>query len=760
MTNGPESEDIHNNPPGEGDRGGGRKENEKRKGRRWQRRRGGEGGRGGKEGGEAGKTIPSQEETASGDTETRKSPDLENLRKKIEDKKKEVLLIRQKLKEIAKKGGEESVVAQLQLVELDLLQQIAEAQAITAFYDRKTFELAELQVPEVFRLPTPERMFESLSEEEKLALKGEYNYSSQKYQEDVENWMEERIRTLESIEQHFEEQPQAYQALVNAAFYFSHHPETRALGRRLKENLDKRRIIRRIVRIRAETSIEGFLQVSSALKFEHLVHAFSYKRISRDVEREFRNLERMGRILSQLRQEYEKAKGIDPGSEETKRLKQEISVKERYISDYVKHGGVIEDRGLESAYDDQGRDNPEDFFVKLGRVIPDYDRDHLLDRQLPMLDESIDSETKNKERSILLKYQRLNKKLQNGEEISDEERLTEEENKLISLVDLRNKEWARKYTGGLFSLTGRAAAHDLQLDGLGDFFLARLLNFHRWLKSNLGLRRAEGIWNPTSGKFNGQPLDLGLRDTFTSMLKDAKGSDLDYLQELGLRAADFKKDEEGNIDKIVSLENVDVGSKKLWQELLDKRLRIKEGIVGENADAESKAEATRKGLLVFFRNPTVEKLLALEDSFEHMGSGEKTVPFVKKDGRKIEGKVERVSGQESKLLELTERTLEWMRTDPRAAESIEALKVSKLTEFLNLIELASVEEFITNQRRDFLYKEYLGTSSRVLAAQKVNIDRYIGFVLRNAETRALTIQGFFSNLLKKLLGYVFQDEVR
>src|SRR3990172_1897607 len=106
---------------------------------------------------------------------------------------------KKKLAEEAEKGVATGLTAEAYLRQLEFLDQIAEAQANTAFYDQATFELAELQTPEVFRLPTPARMYERLSDEERGTIgRGEYNYSNDKYKNDVEKWMEDRIRTLES----------------------------------------------------------------------------------------------------------------------------------------------------------------------------------------------------------------------------------------------------------------------------------------------------------------------------------------------------------------------------------------------------------------------------------------------------------------------------------------------------------------------------------------------------------------------------------
>ncbi|OGM21151.1 hypothetical protein A2714_03040 [Candidatus Woesebacteria bacterium RIFCSPHIGHO2_01_FULL_38_9] len=402
----------------------------------------------------------------------------------------------------------------------------------------------------------------------------------------------------------------------------------------------------------------------------------------------------------------------------------------------------------------------------MGKEIPDYERDYLIDRQINVLEDGVSDEAKRRERSIVAKYKKINEKQKRGLPISDEERLSDEETKLLKLLEFRNKEWATKYTGGLYSLTGRAAAQGMRLGGLGDFYLERLLNIQRWFKGHRGLRRTEGIWKGV-GKFEGNPFDMGLRDPLTDMLKEAEDENLQYLQGLGLNNVDFikVKDEVGEeinkIDKIISLEHVKIGSKDLWQELLDKRLKTYEGVVGVNADYEAKAEVTRKvALLPYLLNPTDEKLIALQDYFEHMGTGEEKVGFTRKNGELVAGKTEKVSGIETKHIELGERTLEWMRADKNAPESIEALKYSKLQEYLNLIDLMSKEELISNERRDFLYKEYLGTSIKTWAQTKTQVDQMVGFIFRNPETRALNISNFLSNLLKRLFGYVFQEEAR
>lgn len=615
-------------------------------------------------------------------------------------------------------------------------------------------EQTESQIPEQLRNPTEKRMFERLTkgktseERERLReeLKSEGTIDGRGwgsvYQEEVEKWFEERIGEMEEIELSFEEQQETYLILSRYVNSFVLTSETELLGKELRKKLETRRILQRVTRIWNLAGPENIVNEASRISYPVLVEIL--KQGGPGVQKELQNFERMGRILRErkdsLRDELRKSGNKKPKTPLEIALKAEIKAKELYILDYYKAGGLSEeDLGMEEAYvgsnkyngkfGSESNDNREGFFYQLGKRGHEY---------------------KAEDRANLV-----------AEKLRDPNLSREDKIKLQE--EYRKKIYARK----VLSLTLRAAYHDILLNGTGDFYAARIMNFADRLQENKLMRDSKDIWDST-GAF--KPFDLGFKDLITDITGGLE--DENKLDRVGIIYGDGgKKDMRG--ESLRTLENFqwcsdDNGESELWDKVLaEPDTAPKDAAVTVRMTYFVNADVTRKrmwGADSYFHKPSKEGLVSFEGVYDHMGTSEASyevmdkngIPMLDKNGIPIE--IRDISGVEMKWIEHVDRHCYWLTT-----EAGERVTSNPITGFAEKAEIRAVivsmvkNGMIDGKVRDILLEKYLGTSKRwkldmITMADVLWNDFKMNYGRMSFEA--------FIEFLKRAFGYVFSDDFR
>lgn len=618
------------------------------------------------------------------------------------------------------------------------------------------FEQMNSQIPEQLQNPTERRIKDELTDEEKKDLADGKKDWREMYREKVEEWFEERIRGMEEIELSFEEQQETYLILSRYVnnFVLSDEKDIEQLGKRLRTKLETRRVAHRVARVWNLAGPEQI--VGEASRISHLILAEMFKEGGPMVQRELQNYERMGRILREKRDELRallQARGAKKA--ETPReieLEDEIRAKELYILDYYKMGGSLEDKGMEDAYvgrngrvqakgvyngktGSEGNDNTEGFFYKLGTKGKEYTaekRAQLIDANLK--DPKLDRAKREK---------------------------------------LKNEVWARKYAGKLWSITFRAAYHDVLLNGSGDFYAARIMNFADRLRENVLLRDSEDIWNPSSGGF--KPYDIGFTDLITDLtgkIGKKPGSQGD-LGKVGILTTDKNgrkvKDMRGM--GLRTLENFEWcsdedGKSILWDRVLaEPENKPKDAAVTVRMTYFIDADNTRKknwGADSYFHKPSREGMVSMEGAHGHRGTSESEYevmdkegnPMLDKDGKQIV--IKGISGIEYGWIDTIDRHCHWLTTD--AGERVTGNPITGYAEKAEIraaITTAVKNGMINGEIRDIFLKKYLGTKNDFLLNRMTEISVIWNDMKQNFGAANLTALGEF---IKRLFGYVFSDE--
>lgn len=558
----------------------------------------------------------------------------------------------------------------------------------------------------------------------------------------VSDWFETRLRHLESFDQTFEELSWVYSPLLVTTSYYEHDPELKHFGDELRRKLEARRVRQRMVLVWKMGDPGAIHSESARVTLPHLRELFTYKTPAR--------LDANGNVVRE---------GGRPLIEEEFR-------------NYEHMGEQL--KALNARGDDASKQQAGD----LKKAILNYYR-----HGGTTFDEG-------------------------GNEVLVDERIKQMESMGADpneIEDLREQLWARRFTGGLWSMTLRAASYDIELNGSGDFFASRLLNFTDRLKKSGLSQKTKGMWDPTEGKFAGKPFDLEYRDFFSELfsritvkesevgpnakrdpLSRKDSANVNILRKFGINVGkdDMKPslDEDKSKDKLVlyripSLAGANLGSEELWDSLESKYGTVPNAynlhMYGFNV-----TDATRKALLgsdAFFHSPSLKGLLGFKGAFDQVSDSPSVVDL---GGKRVK------IGRQRKWQEMIERAMEWGVTK-EGKEILEQWGVFPDAQKLNWIQTADDEEMITRDQRNYLLRTYLGTRlpsvpiklqsplKRAFPFVRLPIGRresdpYTGArmragsslftgIFRYAPFRGSMGSGIISEFFKKGLGFIFGD---
>jgi hypothetical protein len=142
-----------------------------------------------------------------------------------------------------------------------------------------------------------------------------------------------------------------------------------------------------------------------------------------------------------------------------------------------------------------------------------------------------------------------------------------------------------------------------------------------------------------------------------------------------------------------------------------------------------------------------------------MGTGsEKTYVFKNEQTGQVYGKIEHLSGIESKWVEMLDRSLDYLRT-PEAADWLGSPLVgyAEKATIREWIRSATKNGMIDSHTQEMLLKKHLGTTNKFVLDRMVEASVIWNDIKQN--WGGMTLQGF-SEFLKRLFGYVFSDELR
>lgn len=596
---------------------------------------------------------------------------------------------------------------------------------------RRQLSEIEAQTPVELRVPNKERMarerlVDKLKKEPTMdEIDKEAVSVTDKELEDYSGaWFEKRLRHLESFDLAFEEQPTLMSPLILATTQFELDPKMKKLGGDFRRKLEARRKRQRLVRVWGMETPDRISAAASSVDNAVLKELFTYETKDKEkpIEEEFQNYERMGVALTKTKQETKNKNG-DKGKGQ-----------ENAIKDYCAHGGYVK------KVDEEDEEDEKYEIVDVKQIL----------RAPPKVDGKV--------------YKYLDKHLAELEEKMSEG--TAKEGTAKEIEKLREKLWARRFSGGLWSITLRAGHFNVTLNGLGDVFASRALNISENVSKRGLLRKTRGVWGPEGGT----PFDLGYPDYFSAVLSRAKEKgevDTEWLGKRGISKDKYETSEveiiDGEtkirLDTVNSLASAELGNGDFWDDLENK---YGEGTrYGTHLDNLRKADETRArfwGTNSFFHNPSRDRFLKLSEVFDHVP--ETMVELVDLNGDKIGLEA---TAREQKWQDLLERTVVWMKEEDDAKELVETLNVYPDAEIFGWIEDASAAEMITNQQADYLFKKYLdfpllGRTPKEKARWRSTIS-IVTSPLRYPQARQYIAMGTLMELLKRGFEYIFSDEV-
>ena len=293
-------------------------------------------------------------------------------------------------------------------------------------------------------------------------------------------------------------------------------------------------------------------------------------------------------------------------------------------------------------------------------------------------------------------------------------------------------------------------SREAQLNGTADFFAQRILNFGDTLSGNFLMRNSREFYDPTQGSYKGKLLSLYYQDLMSFMLNEASDS---QLKKVGIN----KKIEDHNKSQM-SFENLKWGSKDLWDGVIIEGLNTIEGTPPKRATHFVEADAVRKqmwGPDSFTHRPTPDGLAAFEKLLTYLGTSEG------KDGDYVlpgtSDKIE-VSQMEEAQIEYYDRAIEYLKTDDAENWLGDPLtgyaEKATIREWINIL---TKNGMIDPDVRDILLEKHLGTKNKFILNRIGEISIIWNHFKHN---KFLIAADSFAQLLKKLFGYVFSDEVK
>lgn len=617
-------------------------------------------------------------------------------------------------------------------------------------------EAINAQTPEALKPPTRERAEAELRKpgREDGLREGE-ELTSERYEEYVKDWFEERYEHIEaSGNQTFEEQSMLVSPIVLAYTQLELDSDTEALGRRMHEEFETRRNLHRQVIIWKLNVLEGIFQGSTGMDVRYFREIFTTSTTMKSLDEEgnvvverrhliaeeFRNLEKMGQELLELK----KAEKGKKGRGKTQ-AKKETAEHIKEMMDYQMYGGYIKNEDGSTKFDVDGK--PITHVKEIGRL------------------------------ESMLKRSNL----------SDEVRQKTE----ITLGGLKKELWARKMAGRLFSITGRAGRYDLFFNGLGDVFVTRLLNPNARLSKDAFHDGTKTIWDTER---NGRKIDFGARDFITDRLisrvnyrddeiagTSHKKGDIKYdtLSTMGIEKKHLDLEEvtqkggkkQDKIYMVDSLEDARLEDSEFWKELFDNR-GVGPGDYGSWMDGLNRADQTRKewiGFGKYANSPSLENYFKLAGVYENYGGDAYD-----------ELSNDRHSEKQRELYEVLDRTLEWGRKDAKKDKESD-WSIFPEAEAHHWIEASYRNGMITESQREHLHSKYNGLPlisniqrtrvGKVLRKVPIlgglfnpmtvsNTKKNIGIAIapfRSPVMRGYVLGSTFSEWAKNALAYIFAE---
>jgi hypothetical protein len=684
----------------------------------------------------------------------------------------------------------------------------------------------ELQVPTI-EMMAMERLVgvgETLSyqkiQDKAAELLEEGSDGKSAYEKHVGRWYKNLVREVESFDTTFEERPQHLSPLLLAVTHLELRPETRALGERLRRNLEARRINKSIARvwdIALPSQIGGAAAQLHISTLKELFTSEMYdvmddkgnviERRSRNADA-FRYYEKMGNEVGYLNvriRELKVKEGKISEQRDNKGNPKKLSVLEegelkrlvrdrmaleeirkervRYIQRCYKEGGDVEILQRDDSGMVQKDTEPVKISISEAITILEEQRKNVQNKieeeKGAILAKTSSKEEKDKLSVDLALLEELRDRKRDGEieKDSDEEKLLGELEKnkvfkgvvkLFNTVDEINeaheecedRRQSMISAGAVYRYTFRGAENDIPYM-TGDFFAGRVLNLGDRLAGRYGdpeTGLTKGIIDPVTGKFAGKMIDFRAHDYWKELfLENAKiyqeeqttsleGSkivkalenkvvDEDYLSRSGVKRVGSDR---------LNLEEIRLEDERLWDDLKQKYDVPDNWYAAKQIDMFIKVDETRSALWQagsFFQDPSIDSILELRKVMTHLNEKNKKEFFG----------------------ELLERSMEWIRYDPKAKEAVEDLHVFPESEKFAWIEELSKHEMITNEFRDGMFKKYLdfpigGGSPRDKAQRRVMLDSMLA-VWRWRPMRNQVLSDSFINLLKKAFGYVFAEDM-
>lgn len=545
-------------------------------------------------------------------------------------------------------------------------------------------EALSAQVPEALQVPTKEKV------EAELRKSGELGDGQEMSKEVYEKFVNERMQAIfETLEmsdnQTFEEQTALVTPIVQTYTHLMLSRDTESLGRQIKQDYETRRNLHRQAIIWRLNVLEGIFQGSSGMDTRYFANIFTTETTLQKLDdngeivtesrhliaEQFKEMEKMGQRLLSLRK---KSKNRKNGEEAQSAAKLELAHFQKEISDFYLYGGYMKDANGDTVF---GRDGKPVTYAARAEEI--------------------------------------------RERLGDNALTAEQREKLETDLDYTEKiVWARKMAGRLFSITGRAGRYDIILNGLGDIFSTRLLNFEARLSKDPLHDGTKELWNPSAGPYKGKRLDVGARDFMSALLskvsyrddelsedEDARKGDikLDTLSQMGIRERDLitekvpqkEGDSRDRVLLVGDLSHANIENPEFWKELFDQR-SIGTGDYGSWIDNYNRADLTRKSIIGFskFANaPNLENYLKLGEVYENY-SGDAFE----------EGGGDRFSEKQRELYEVLDRTLSWgKRVAIKDKESDWA--IFPAGERYDWIDKAYGAGMITENQRKKLFRRYV-----------------------------------------------------
>jgi hypothetical protein len=400
-------------------------------------------------------------------------------------------------------------------------------------------------------------------------------------------------------------------------------------------------------------------------------------------------------------------------------------------------------------------------------VSPVFERSHLK-TLFTLRDESGRPIVAEKFRELERKARELKqlKKSKDGEteeEKNERQRQKDEKEKKIKSFIGEDSSWDEKIAARLWSVTGRAAYFDINLNGSGDFFLGRQLNLHDRLKGNLLFQGREALWDGE------RPFDFGIRDFWSSdnfLATDKLG--MEFAQEFGVEARPVGDtgEEAKKIDQVVSLANARLEDTEFWQKVEDAGVAV-DTLKNHMLDAMD-MEDTRKALTDpggFYHLAEEGTFLKLMTVFKHISTSEGGGVTLKDEKGKLildkKGNPIRVSQREAVWQDLLERTVRWAM-GPQGKEVLEEFQIAPELEARNYILAADKSEMIKDAQRDELYRRLLplGPFQGKRAAElKATLSLFL-MPYRWGTFRTALITKTISNFFSSLFNYIFGEYLR